>query len=192
MPDIDIDFANRDLALNVIQFIKASRLQDNTFVPHNTGIYVQTIPHNPISNLSNIDYKEAENRGYFKIDLLNVGVYKDVKNEEHLIKLMETEPLWELLEQDEFTDLLFHINGHGDILRTTKPRTIEQLAAVLAMIRPAKRYLIGQDWTTVMKEIWIKPANDEYYFKKAHAIAYAQAIVVQMNLICENLSYDFS
>jgi hypothetical protein len=62
------------------------------------------------------------------------------------------------------------------------------LAAVLAMIRPAKRYLIGKDWTTIMTEVWTKPENDEYYFKKAHAIAYAAAIVVQMNLICENLT----
>jgi hypothetical protein len=153
---------------------------------------VQPIPSNPITNLSNIDYKTAEERGYFKIDLLNVSVYKDVKNEEHLKKLMETEPLWDLLEQDEFIDLLFHVNGHGSILRQMKPITIEQLAAVLAVIRPAKRYLVGEPWSTILEEVWKKPENDEYYFKKAHAIAYAQAIVVQMNLICEKVSYEFS
>jgi DNA polymerase III alpha subunit len=80
------------------------------------------------------------------------------------------------------------VNGHGSILRQVKPTSIEQLAAVLAMIRPAKRYLIGKDWITVMTEIWAKPENDEYYFKKAHAIAYAHVIVVQMNLICEDLT----
>ena len=72
------------------------------------------------------------------------------------------------------------------------PQSIEQLAAVLAMIRPAKRYLIGKDWNTVMGEVWLKPENDEYYFKKAHAVAYAVAIVVQMNLICEKISYGYS
>jgi hypothetical protein len=60
------------------------------------------------------------------------------------------------------------------------------------MIRPAKRHLIGQDWTTIMKEVWTKPENDDYYFKKAHAVAYAMAIVVQMNLICEGVSYGYS
>jgi DNA polymerase III alpha subunit len=69
-----------------------------------------------------------------------------------------------------------------------KPRCIEELAAVLAMIRPAKRYLIGKDWKTVMSEVWTKPENEEYFFKKSHATAYAVAIVVQMNLICEQLS----
>lgn len=192
MPDIDIDFADRDQILKHIKYIKASRVQNNEFVSHNTGIYVQPIPSNPVSNLSNIEYKTAEERGYFKIDLLNVGIYKDVKNEDHLLKLMETEPIWELLEQDEFTNLLFHINGHGDILRATKPKTLEQLAAVLAIIRPAKRHLIGKPWITIMQEVWNKPENDEYYFKKAHAVAYAQAIIVQMNLICESISYEYS
>jgi len=73
-----------------------------------------------------------------------------------------------------------------------KPKTIPQLAAVLAMIRPAKRYLIGKDWTTVMNEVWIKPEGDEYYFKKSHATAYAAAVIVQMNLICESISYGIS
>jgi hypothetical protein len=61
-----------------------------------------------------------------------------------------------------------------------KPTTIEQLAAVLAMIRPAKRYLIGKDWNTVLNEVWKKPESNEYFFKKSHATAYAVAIVVQI------------
>ena len=46
-------------------------------------------------------------------------------------------------------------------------------------------------WATVMNEVWTKPEGDEYYFKKAHAIAYAAAVVVQMNLICERISYEY-
>jgi predicted amidohydrolase YtcJ len=103
---------------------------------------------------------------------------------------METEPLWELLQHTEFVDQLFHLNGHGAILKKNCPTSVEQLAAVLAMIRPAKRYLIGKDWTTIMTEIWKKPTNDEYYFKKAHAVSYAMAVVVHMNLLCEKLSHS--
>ena len=190
--DIDIDFANRKLALEQFRHVVASRKSDKGLVAHNTGIYFQDIPHFPENDLSTIDYKTAEERGYFKIDLLNVGIYDGVKNKQHLQDLMNTEPLWDLLEQDEFTNLLFHVNGHGTILRRMKPVSVEQLAAVLAIIRPAKKHLIGQDWTTVMNEVWTKPENDEFYFKKAHAIAYAMAIVVQMNLICENISYEYS
>jgi len=187
MPDIDIDFVDRERTLSFIEHVRARR--DTTH--HNTGIYAQSIPYDPVSNIAGIDYKEAEERGYFKIDFLNVGIYKGVKNEAHLIQLMETEPLWELLLQDEFTDLLFHLKGHGNIIRKTQPTSVEQLAAVLAMIRPAKRHLIGKTWTEIMMDIWTKPENNEYYFKKPHAIAYAMAVVIQMNLICESIGYDY-
>lgn len=186
--DIDIDFADRLNVLEIIEHVKASRHDSDKTVAHNTGVYLQSIPKDPLTNLAGIDYKQAEDRGYFKIDFLNVSIYKDIRNEEHLIYLMNQEPLWDLLLDDNFNSLLFHVNGHGGILREMKPQTVEQLAAVLAMIRPAKRYLIGKDWTTVMTEIWKKPEGDDYYFKKAHAVAYAMAIVVQMNLICEQIS----
>ena len=188
MPDIDIDFADRTKVLEIIEHVPASIKENSTFKKHNTGVYCHSIPYNPLTDTASFDYKEADKRGYFKIDFLNVGVYKDVRDEEHLLKLLNQEPLWDLLQQDDFTDMLFHVNGHGSILRQMLPKSISQLAAVLAMIRPAKRYLIGKDWNTVNSEVWQKPAGDEYYFKKAHAVAYAAAIVVQMNLICEGLT----
>jgi len=192
MPDIDIDFLDREQALGLFKHIRASREEDSKLVKHNTGVYFHEVPVDAVSGLSAVPYEQAEDRGYFKVDFLNVGIYKGVRDEAHLIQLMETEPLWDLLEQDEFTQNLFHVNGHGSILRQSKPKSIDQLAAVIAMIRPAKRYLIGTEWTTIMTEIWTKPENDEYFFKKSHAIAYATAIVVQMNLICEQVSYGFS
>jgi DNA polymerase III alpha subunit len=193
MPDIDIDFADRARVLEIINHVPAS-IKDNNgiFKKHNSGVYCHSIPCNPITGLSSIDYKEAEERGYFKIDFLNVSIYSGIKDEDHLAQLMEVEPLWDLLEQDEFTNLLFHVNGHGNVLRQMKPKSIEELAAVLAVIRPAKRYLIGKEWKEVFEEVWKKPTTEEYYFKKSHATAYSMAIVVQMNLICEQISYGFS
>lgn len=191
MPDIDIDFVNRDEALKLFKHIKASRVDNNKLVKHNTGVYLHEVPMNAVEGLCAVPYEQAEDHGYFKIDFLNVGLYKGVKNEEHLVSLMNTEPLWDLLLDDSFNSLLFHVNGHGGILREMKPNSVEQLAAVLAMIRPAKRHLIGKDWNTVMLDVWTKPENEEYYFKKSHATAYAVAIVVQMNLICEGISYGY-
>jgi len=191
MPDIDIDFLDREQALTLFKHVRASRLEENKLVKHNTGVYLHEVPVNAVENLCAIPYDIAEERNYFKIDFLNVGIYKGVRDEKHLIQLMETEPLWDLLLDDSFVNNLFHVNGHGSILRQMEPKSIEQLAAVLAIIRPAKRYLIGKEWTTVMTEVWTKPENDEYYFKKSHATAYAVAIVVQMNLICEQISYSY-
>lgn len=192
MPDIDIDFVDREQALSLFKHVRASRVDENKLTKHNTGVYLHEVPLNAVNNVCSIPYDEAEQRGYFKLDFLNVGIYKGIKDEDHLLHLMNTEPIWDLLEQDEFANLLFHVNGHGSILRQMKPNSVEQLAAILAMIRPAKRYLVGENWSTVLNEVWLKPENDEYYFKKSHATAYAVAIVVQMNLICEQISYGFS
>jgi len=192
MPDIDLDFPDRTRALDVIKHIPAAMSDNGTFKKHNTGVYCHSIPYNPLTETASIDYKQAEDRGYFKIDFLNVSVYKDIRDEAHLTRLLNTEPLWDLLLQDEFVNLLFHVNGHGTILRQMKPTSIEELAAVLAIIRPAKRYLIGQDWSVVKNEVWQKPNSDEYYFKKSHAHSYAALVVIHMNLICEGISYGFS
>ena len=89
MPDIDIDFADRDVILTKIQH-RVAKL--NTGKKHNTGVYVTEVPHNPVDNLTTIEHKTAEERGYFKLDFLNVSIYKDDKNEAHLNTLMEKEP----------------------------------------------------------------------------------------------------
>jgi len=185
MPDIDIDFADRSVVLDKIQH-RVAKL--DTGKKHNTGVYVTEIPHNPVDKLSTIDYDTAEDRGYFKLDFLNVSIYKDVRDETHLVSLMEKEPIWELLEQKDFVDLVFHLSGHDSLLKQLKPTSVSQLAATLAIIRPAKRHLADKDWQTIMNEVWIKPENGEYYFKKAHAVSYAMACVVHMNLICEKIS----
>jgi len=185
LPDIDIDFADRSVILDKIQH-RVAKL--DTDKKHNTGIYVTEIPHNPIDNLSTIEHKTAEDRGYFKLDFLNVSIYKNVKSNEHLQQLMDKEPLWDLLTEPEFSNNLFHVGEHSTILQQTKPKSVEQLAAVLAMIRPAKRHLVNETWQTILTEVWKKPEDGSYYFKKAHAISYAMAVVIHMNLLCEEFT----
>jgi len=192
MPDIDIDFADRTKVLDVVKHVPAAMESNGMFKKHNTGAYCHSIPYNPLTGLASIEYKTAEERGYFKIDFLNVSIYEKVRDEAHLKQLMETEPLWDLLEQDDFTNLLFHINGYGGLLRKLKPKSILELAACLALIRPGKKHLQEKTWSEIMMEIWTKPTTGEYHFKKAHAVAYATAIVVQMNLICEGISYPYA
>ena len=184
MPDIDIDFADRDVVLSKLQH-RVAKLDSEK--KHNTGVYVTEIPHNPVDNLSTIEHKTAEERGYFKLDFLNVSIYKDVKDETHLQKLMERKPLWELLEHEDFSEKVFHLNGHSSLLKQLKPTSVEQLAATLAIIRPAKRHLANESWNTILKEVWNKPEDGEYFFKKAHAFAYATSVIVHMNLLCEQI-----
>lgn len=191
MPDIDIDFADRSSALALFKHFTASIKEDGTFKKHNTGVYCTAVPHNPLTGLSTVDYKAAEDRGYFKIDFLNVNVYNGVRDEQHLTALLDQEPIWDLLSQKEFCDLIFHVNGYHSMIARLKPQSIEQLAMFLALIRPGKKHLVtmcqDQGWSSIAVDIWSK-TNDTYSFKKSHAVAYAHAIVVQMNLICETLS----
>lgn len=185
MPDIDIDFANRDQILTKIKHVPA-RLQNRK---HNTGVYTHRVPVDPFKGLCTLDHKAADEAGYFKLDMLNVSIYKDVRDENHLQELMDREPIWELLQHEDFADQVFHVSGHSDLMRKLKPSNISELAATLAIIRPSKRYLESANWDRIHKEVWVQPTNDQYYFKKAHAFSYAMAVVVHMNLICEKLGY---
>jgi hypothetical protein len=145
---------------------------------------------NPSTRHSSLDYKKADERGYFKIDLLNVNIYKDIKSEKELVELMIQEPDWDMLKDPKIVENLFHLNGHYNIVSKLEPKNIEQLAAVLAIIRPAKRHLMHKDWLDILKEVWVRPSDGSYFFKKSHAIAYAHAIVVQLNLIARD-KYSF-
>ena len=183
--DIDIDFYDRDSVLSKLEHRIAS-LENGQ--KHKTGIYFTEIPHNPLTKISTINYKEAEQRGYFKIDFLNVHLYKGVSNEEHLKQLIDKEPIWELLEHKEFVDQLFHLSGYHEICKKLKPNTVEKLAAVLAIIRPSKKYLQDKSWDEIFKEVWVPPADGSYYFKHSHSISYALTVILHMNLLCEQLT----
>src|SRR5210317_289474 len=188
MPDIDLDFFDRDSVLEKFKHIKGSRLEKDELKKHNTGVYFHNAPIDPFTERCTLDHKVADERGYFKIDMLNVHIYEHVKSEEHLNSLMRKEPIWQLLEHEDFSEKVFHLSGHSELLKQLKPTSVEQLAATLAIIRPAKRHLLNEDWQTIMNEVWTKPTNGEYYFKKAHAVSYAMACVVHMNLLCEQLN----
>ena len=190
MPDVDIDFYDRDGVLKLFKHTPASIIKDDKTEKHKTGVYFHAVPEHPVTGHSTLDYKQAEDRGYFKIDCLNVSIYKQVKSEQELVELMIQEPDWDMLKDATIVDQLFHLNGHYKIVSSLEPKTIEQLAAVLAIIRPAKRHLMYKDWIDIMKEVWIKPTDGSYFFKKSHAVAYAQAIVVQMNLM-SRAKYSF-
>ena len=190
MPDVDIDFYDREGVLQLFKHTPATIVKKDMHEKHKTGIYFHDVPVNPITKHSSLDYKQAEDRGYFKIDLLNVSIYKDIKSEQELVELMIEEPDWDMLKDSNVVDNLFHLNGHFNIVKKLEPRNIEQLAAVLAIIRPAKRHLMYKDWIDILKDVWVKPADGSYFFKKSHAIAYAHAIVVQMNLMKRN-KYSF-
>lgn len=182
--DIDIDVIDRNKILaNFPNIIPASIIKTK-IDKHPSGCYFQDIP--VLDNgLAGLDYKTASKYGYIKIDLLNNSVYDNIKSKEELDELVKIEPSWEMLEYEDIVNMLPHIKDHFNIVNLIKPKNIEDLAIVLALIRPGKRYLLDKDRTTIRLHIWEK--EDEYYFKKSHAYAYALAIMVKMNVILQDV-----
>jgi len=185
--DIDIDFADREQILKLVVHTAAMQKEGTKERKHNTGVYFHHVPTNPFTGLSTIDYKQAENIGWFKIDLLNVGIYSNFASNEQIDELLDKEPMWELLEHKEVIQQLFHIHNHSDTVIRMKPRSIEQLAMVLAVIRPGKKHLIGRSWSEIEKEVWTK-TEDVYSFKKSHAIGYSAAIALQLNQLAYSIN----
>lgn len=181
--DIDIDFGNRDLILEHIKHIPAAMRNVSPIRKHNTGVYVTEVPYDALNDMSNIDYAEAEDRGYVKLDFLNVHVYQDIKSEQELIDLMKP-PKWDLLLKKDFVEQLVHLGNHyHNLQKMPEPvNSIPRLAMFLACIRPAKKHLIGQTWSEIAKTVWDK-TDDGYSFKKSHSVAYANLVVVHMNLL---------
>jgi hypothetical protein len=182
--DIDIDFGNRDTALNLLPHVSAGILRDGKIIKHNTGVYPTQVPYDPFTGVATIDHKVAEDRGYAKLDFLNVSLYTQIKSEQHLQELMAQEPDWAALYDPEFCAKLIHIGNHYDTLikMPEAVNSIPRMAMFLAVIRPAKRHLIGKSWKEVSETVWDKPDDDSYYFKKSHAVAYAHLVAVNMNL----------
>jgi len=185
--DIDIDVADRDKALSVLKYTAASIIRDGKIAKHNTGVYFTPIPVDPFTGRASVDYEAAEGRGYIKVDILNVGLYQQVKSEQHLHELMNQEPAWDKLYDPDFCSRLIHIGAHYDTLirMPEAVNSIPRLAMFLAVIRPAKRYLIGRTWQEVAKTIWDQPEDGGYYFKKSHSVGYAHLVAVNMNLLSQ-------
>lgn len=187
--DIDIDTGDRNRLLCLLDHTPALMLNDDgSPTKHRTGIYATVIPTNPLTGTAGFDYKEAEDRGYFKIDVLNVAVYQQVTSYDHREQLLAQEPDWSRLYDREFFSKIIHIGNHYDALRRM-PEPIDsvpRMAMFLAIIRPGKKHLIGLPWKEVAKTIW-DPTDDGYVFRKSHSVGYSLLVKIHMNLLSSQL-----
>jgi len=182
--DIDIDLPDRQAVLSLISHTPARQMHNGHVRRHNSGVYVTTIPTDPIMGCAAIDYEQADKRGYFKLDFLNMSVYNLVKSPEHLDELMAAEPPWERLWTDtKWAEQLVHVGGHIQLLQQMKPDSIPRMAAFISVIRPGKAHLQRRSWEEVFAQVWDGNTQDGYTFKKAHALGYAMLVKVQMNLL---------
>ena len=155
--------------------------------PHPCGVYPQRISRDPVTNLSAIPYDTAEDEfGFIKIDFLHLSIYDFFSSREEIKELLEIEPEWNLLKVPSVVAKLFQLSKHYETVSKIKPKTIEELADVLALIRPGKKDLIGlylKDRESCRKILYSKTSDDEYSFKKSHSISYAMVIQLKIHLI---------
>lgn len=188
--DIDIDFADRSQVLKHIEHTAATMINsEGQWEKHRTGVYVTDIPTNPFTGSASIDYIRAEDRGYVKIDLLNNSVYQLVRDRQHLIELTNQPVDWTLLQNPDFFSQVVHIGNHYSLFkRLVEPiTTIEHMAMFLALIRPAKRGLVGLSWHEIEQSVWTKSSDGTYGFKKSHAMSYSLLVAVHINLLNQSV-----
>jgi len=186
--DIDLDLADRDQLLKLIQAVPARQLHQGQVRRHNSGVYVTDIPYDPVNQCAALDYELAEERGYFKIDLLNMSVYQLIKNPEHYEQMLAQDPPWQRLWNDpEWAKQLVHIGNYTDLLQSMRPDSIPRMAAFISIIRPGKAHLQNCGWNEVFASVWDGDASKGFVFKHAHAIGYAALVVLHMNLLNQSV-----
>jgi hypothetical protein len=179
--DIDIDFANRETVLKLIQHVPARQSNGRR---HNSGIYVTDIPRDPIADCAALDYETAEQRGYFKLDFLNMSVYQLIRDPAHYESMLSATPPWERLWTDrEWAKQLVHVGQYSKLLESMKPDNIQRLAAFISIIRPGKAHLQNKPWSQVFASVWDGDNSEGFIFKKSHAISYSVLVTLHMNLL---------
>ena len=184
--DIDIDLADRDQLLKLIQATPARQMHQGQVRRHNSGIYATDIPYDPVNACAAIDYEQAEQLGYFKIDLLNMSVYQLIKSPEHYQEMLTKESQWQRLWNDlEWASQLVHVGNYTELLKTMKPDSIPRMAAFISIIRPGKAHLQNKSWAEIFESVWDGDNSRGFVFKHAHAIGYAALVSLHMNLLSQ-------
>ena len=153
--------------------------------PHPCGVYLQAVPIDPLTGLAAAPYELAESLGCFKLDFLHLSVYDSFKDRAEVERLVKLEPDWNLLLIPSVVKSLAQVHNHAELIEQVKPRSVLELADCLALIRPQKRYLLSyylKDPESCRKLLYVREQGEQYSFKKAHAIAYALVIVLQLHL----------
>lgn len=182
--DVDIDIPSK---VNRDKFGIRAGIYDEenkTYRPHPSGVYRTNVPYDPVSGLCAIPYDLAYKHGFNKIDLLTNTAYDSVKDYDTLHDAINNEPDWSLLEQESVVKQMPQIAKHFELVNKIKPKSLDDLADTLALIRPGKKHMIDEyliNKEGVRRRLYQEPSDGSYYYKKSHAYATALQIVVILN-----------
>lgn len=152
--------------------------EDGRVMPHPSGVYLQKVPVDKLTGNAAIDYKDGSDMNLLKVDILTNASYDIFDSKADLLETMERDPDWSLLQRREVVETLPHLSKHFDLVKEIAPKSIEELADCLALIRPGKAHLIDEYMSNPKKtrrNLYLRP-KEGIYFKRSHAISYAVMI----------------
>jgi DNA polymerase III alpha subunit len=167
------------------KWVRACVVKDGKVSNHPVGVYPQAMARDPFTGLAAVPYEEAEDLGYLKVDFLHLNVYSHFKSRQEIDELLKQAPDWTLLQLPSTWSKLFQLAKHGDLLQKVKPRSVEELADCMALIRPGKKGLLGlylKEREACRRVLYAKD-DEGYTFKRSHSCAYALVVVLQLGLI---------
>lgn len=184
--DVDIDTqTNFDPTKYFPAWLRASVIRDGKLTPHPCGVYPQSIAQDAVTKLAAVPHEAAEDLGFLKVDFLHLGAYNTFKSRSEIEELVQQEPDWTLLQVPSVQRKLFQLAKHGGLLDTIKPKSIEELADCMALIRPGKKEFVGlytKHRAAAQTLLYAPDPASGYSFKKSHALAYAYVVVLQLHL----------
>lgn len=184
--DIDISPVDREFILDQLPCIEAMLIQEGQVKKHPVGVYFQNIPTDFDTGFSAIPYDQAAEYGYYKFDFLNLHLLKYFESHDEIKMLLDREPDWSLLENKENIEQLFHIKNYSEVVLKIAPKSVEELADCIAIIRPGKMQYLDRycrDKDTVRELLYRKEGETKSTFRKSHAIAYSLNIILQLHLL---------
>lgn len=187
--DIDIDTKSSFSVTDVLTTaVPASVVRKGELLKHPCGYYLQNIPVDQHTGLAAIPYKEATELGYFKIDFLHLSLLDNFNSKQEIRDLIKIEPDWSLMTNPIIVPKLFQLHRNLSLLSRVRPKTVQEVADCIALIRPFKKeyleaYLL--DPVKVRPYLYRQDSDDKSSFKRAHSISYALTIVLQLHLISQ-------
>lgn len=184
--DIDIDISPKSCPDKSKYGTRAMVYNEDQkkILPHPSGVYMEKVPVDLLTGLCSFDYEYGEEHGYIKVDLLNNTSYDMFDSKDQLVDLSKKEPNWELLKDREVVKKLPQLANQVDVVVDLDIHSIQDLADVLALIRPGKIHYFEKykkNKESVRRNLYKRSSNGKPYFKKSHAFSYAVMIVAILN-----------
>jgi len=193
--DIDIDIAP---GVERSEYGTRAMIHENYRIkPHPCGVYLHPVATDPETGLCSICYWDDDVYQYRKVDLLVNTAYaifdRPGANKELVLAAYHRVVDWDLFCTTKYLKRLPHVKGHIEFVQQIQPRSIHDLADLLALIRPGKVHLIDAYLSGkkehVRKNLYVRPPNNKMYFKKSHSYAYAAMIISVFNEMVQNHAF---